>query len=1222
MRILYTILFLPAVHDQRIPSMKKLLFVALAALLFDSSLLALEKFRQIRINVPNHQILASIWDSGTDFEGSTGKIGGPMEFVVGDFELQQLSARNIPYEVIIDDLAAYTSSRISSEPFNPLGFGYGSMGGFYTFTEVLQQLDSMHTLYPNLITVRDSVGGSHEGRALWAVKISDNPTMAEPDEPEVLYTALHHAREPQGMMTVLYYMWWLLEHYGTDPEATYLINNRQLWFIPVVNPDGYVYNQTTNPNGGGFWRKNRRNNGGSYGVDPNRNYGPFYMWNSSNGGSSTSPSSDTYRGPAPFSEPENQTIDAFMRSHNIRTCFNYHTYSNLLIFPWGYASRESNDSLLFREWSYHMIANNHYTSGTDLQTVNYSTRGNSDDYMYGDTTKPQTYTMTPEVGTTGFWPSQAEILPLAIENLPMNNLLAHYAGSTPKIKKYSFVDSNGNGFVERGENFVLTMDVFNAGVGAGSDISVTVSSTSPFVNLTPGSANINTLAGRATAPVALNGTVAPNAPSGISTRILVNITDLEGYTKNDTLTMFIGIPTLAFADSADNGTANWSTGQGWGVSTDAFSGLYSFTDSPTGNYQSNANNALTLNSQVNLLAANYVCLKYWTKWAVEPTWDFALLEVSSNNGATWTNVRTPHSHSGSGRSGGQQPANAWGYESFVPGLTWIEEAVDLSAYAGSQIRLRFRLASDGGEQRDGFYVDNIRVYAYTTSVDTIVTIAPLSITLQGVTGTRLDDSFSIHNNTSNPVSITIAESLHTTVGKPSEDSSPVTFSTIINDARGDNFLQGVDVLDVQYQIRTIPVIGSLLDLKIRMVNPDSAVAGFISLDTDQDFGTGQWPVPWMLGPAGRDVGSEYEILVDVSGRLADSLGLGNNPVAAIFRTSDNSLVLPLFPTITHDSVLTVVINSIPLGTLGINDPDHKINVASTFARIEGVPLPDYAPDWGHGAIEGESGVSWMRVNTTSLNVNAGDSATIPFAVLAAKPPGTYGASFLIDGIGQGVLDIPVQLMVNSLGLPKMQLSATGVSDTLGIGASSNTEITITNNGSSTLYWFFLDSTAGSWHSVAPTFGATNPSSSTNVTVGLNAVGLTPNTLYIANVILVSNDSSQSLRTFPVQLFVPPSVSVDERHTILPTDFALHQNYPNPFNPQTTIAFDLPRDVQVKLKLYNVIGQEIGVLLDERMKAGYHAVQVSANAHRLTSGVYFYRIIAGEFSSIRKMILLQ
>jgi murein tripeptide amidase MpaA len=67
-------------------------------------------------------------------------------------------------------------------------------------------------------------------------------------------------------------MWYLLENYGTNDEVTYLVNNHQLYFVPCINPDGYVYNQTTNPNGGGMWRKNRRNNGGGvYGVDLNQN---------------------------------------------------------------------------------------------------------------------------------------------------------------------------------------------------------------------------------------------------------------------------------------------------------------------------------------------------------------------------------------------------------------------------------------------------------------------------------------------------------------------------------------------------------------------------------------------------------------------------------------------------------------------------------------------------------------------------------------------------------------------------------------------------------------------------------------------------------------------------------------------------------------------------------------------------------------------------------------
>src|SRR3990167_4545160 len=188
------------------------------------------------------------------------------------------------------------------------------MGGFYTFNEVVAQLDTMRLLYPNLITVKDSTGSSIEGRTIWAVKISDNPDVNE-NEPQVFYNALTHANEQQGMMTVLYFMYYLLENYGTDPEVTYLVDNRELYFVPVINPDGYAYNEQISPNGGGMWRKSRRNNGGGiFGVDLNRNYG--FNWGYDNIGSSPYPQEWNYRGAGPFSEPESQAIRNFCINKN------------------------------------------------------------------------------------------------------------------------------------------------------------------------------------------------------------------------------------------------------------------------------------------------------------------------------------------------------------------------------------------------------------------------------------------------------------------------------------------------------------------------------------------------------------------------------------------------------------------------------------------------------------------------------------------------------------------------------------------------------------------------------------------------------------------------------------------------------------------------------------------------------------------------------------------
>ena len=359
--------------------------------------------------------------------------------VLSEQDLQILDTEGRNYQILIDDLRSDFVNKSTMTPSQWLdlqarmkeeypvaGFEFGTMGGYYTFDEVVRELDSMRLVYPTLITEKQSIGTSIQGRNLWMVKISDNPDQNE-QEPDILYDGLHHAREPQSMMTILYFMYYLLENYGTDAEVTDLVNTRELYFVPVVNPDGYVYNQQTDPNGGGLWRKNRRNNGdGSFGVDPNRNYG--FQWGYDNFGSSPFPSDETYRGTAPFSEPENQAIRDFCNSHNIQLCLSYHSYGDLLIYPYGYNDRVTPDSLTFIDLASNMTQFNGYDYGTPGQTVGYTVNGSSDDWMYGEQiTKPKIFSMTPEVGPW-FWPSPSEIYPLAQENLYPNLVLAHGPG--------------------------------------------------------------------------------------------------------------------------------------------------------------------------------------------------------------------------------------------------------------------------------------------------------------------------------------------------------------------------------------------------------------------------------------------------------------------------------------------------------------------------------------------------------------------------------------------------------------------------------------------------------------------------------------------------------------------------------------------------------------------------------------------------------------------------
>lgn len=122
------------------------------------------------------------------------------------------------YEVLIDDWFDYYSKlpsltesektsfiKDSKEKYGVEGFGFGSMGGFYTLTEVIAQLDSMRQKFPGLISAKTSIGSTIENRPMYMVKISDNPDIDE-DEPEILYTALIHAREPQSMMQMIYFI--------------------------------------------------------------------------------------------------------------------------------------------------------------------------------------------------------------------------------------------------------------------------------------------------------------------------------------------------------------------------------------------------------------------------------------------------------------------------------------------------------------------------------------------------------------------------------------------------------------------------------------------------------------------------------------------------------------------------------------------------------------------------------------------------------------------------------------------------------------------------------------------------------------------------------------------------------------------------------------------------------------------------------------------------------
>ncbi len=438
------------------------------------------------VGIPDHPANVShMAHLGMALDDATRR-NGMLEIVASQQELAALTGMAMPFEVIIADLTAFYAERAAGESHlwagdvREVGFDLGSMGGFYTNSEMIAKLDEMRTNYPHLITARQVFGGTLEDREIWMSKISDNPDVEE-GEPAIIYISMTHAREAMGMATVVYYMFYLLENYGIDPEVTHLIDNRELYFVPILNPDGHAYNELHNPTGGGLWRKNRRNNGnGTFGVDPSRNYS--YMWGYDNIGSSPNPGAQSYRGTAPFSEMETTAVRLFHQTRTIATAFHYHAFGDYEIHPFSYAPDTyppAPDLAWFQLYGQDMSNLNGYQYGTAWQTLQYLANGEATDWSYGEQIeKNKVFAFAPEVGTNddGFWPAPARIEPIAELNRGPNLYLAWIAGG-----HVADAQIMAGPEVPRGEYSDVVVALTNSGLAAADDVSVEVASTDSYV---------------------------------------------------------------------------------------------------------------------------------------------------------------------------------------------------------------------------------------------------------------------------------------------------------------------------------------------------------------------------------------------------------------------------------------------------------------------------------------------------------------------------------------------------------------------------------------------------------------------------------------------------------------------------------------------------------------------------------------------------------------------
>ena len=352
----------------------------------------------------------------------------------------------------------------------------GSFAGYYTLAEVDTFMVNVKAKMTDLATTPVSIGTSRGGRKIMAMCLGQ---CSDKSKPAALFTGLHHAREPMGLMSVLYTMEHLVEMYLAGDSATAaLLEARSCWFVPAVNPDGYQKNQDIKPNGGGNQRKNSNkedsnacgsNRYDDEGVDLNRNYPTCWSGDCptshdivkhSDCGSSKKPCDEDYRGTAAFSEPETRAIRDLIvaQEGSITTALNFHSFAQQVYMPYScvklISSEPERDRITMERmgttWGKLASYGVNHVWNTEGAGLGYSAAGDASDWMFYE---HGIFTLTPETGPKdedvykalgksgmgdafyeyGFWPPKNKILQYSNDTIAANVDLLWNAGPSYEV---------------------------------------------------------------------------------------------------------------------------------------------------------------------------------------------------------------------------------------------------------------------------------------------------------------------------------------------------------------------------------------------------------------------------------------------------------------------------------------------------------------------------------------------------------------------------------------------------------------------------------------------------------------------------------------------------------------------------------------------------------------------------------------------------------------------
>uniref|UniRef100_A0A2K5X0E9 Carboxypeptidase A4 n=1 Tax=Macaca fascicularis TaxID=9541 RepID=A0A2K5X0E9_MACFA len=288
--------------------------------------------------------------------------------------------------------------------------------------QIYHEMDNIASDFPDLVR-RVKIGHSFENRPMYVLKFS---TGEGARRPAIWLNAGIHSREWISQATAIWTARKIVSDYQRDPAITSILEKMDIFLLPVANPDGYVYTQTQNR----LWRKTRSLNPGSscVGADPNRN------WNASfaGKGASDNPCSEVYHGPHANSEVEVKSVVDFIQKHGNFKCFiDLHSYSQLLMYPYGYSAKKAPDAKELDKVARRAAKALASVSGTEYQvgptcTTVYPASGSSIDWAYDNGIKFAFTFELRDTGTYGFLLPANQIIPTAEETwLGLKTIMEH-----------------------------------------------------------------------------------------------------------------------------------------------------------------------------------------------------------------------------------------------------------------------------------------------------------------------------------------------------------------------------------------------------------------------------------------------------------------------------------------------------------------------------------------------------------------------------------------------------------------------------------------------------------------------------------------------------------------------------------------------------------------------------------------------------------------------------